>query len=200
MRTSRRRRWALGRISELVKTLPRRLRGLSRCGGRYLHELSGLLVLGVVLGTLGGCGFHLRAPSQLPADVSKVYLTTPYPVIADRLSVLLEDAGAKLMPSRKGADAILSVPAERFDRRVLSYDPKTGTPAEYELAYTLRFDFQRANGKVLVPSEAITLQRDYVYDVQQVLGSVDQQATLETEMRRDAVRQILRRIDAALGK
>jgi len=165
--------------------------------GRMTMRWGGLAAAALLL---AGCGFHLRGAAVLPKGVDRIHVQAANPDLTDELTLFLQDGGAKVLPSAKGADAVLAVNDERFDRRVLTVDPKTGKAREYQLSYSLNFALRGKNGTMLVAPQQVKLDRDYVFDADQVLGSSAQESTLRTEMRRDAVQQILRRLEAALHK
>ena len=51
-------------------------------------------------------------------------------------------------------------------------------------------------GEVLIRRQSIELQRDYLFDVDQVIGKSQEEGLLQAEMRRDAIQQILRQIES----
>lgn len=157
-----------------------------------------LLLAALVL--LSGCGFHLRGGAVLPENVSRVYLSGGNQVLRDELTVFLEDAGAQVVSNREQADAVIAVNDEGYDRRVLSVDPRTGKSREFELAYSMSYSVSRSDGSPLLAPQRVQLTRDYVFDPDAVIGKSREEDVLRREMRRDAVQQMLRQMNAALGK
>lgn len=146
---------------------------------------------------LGGCGFHLRGGLDLPENIRTVQVMAPQALRNDILA-LLESGGIEASTSSAEADASITVTSERFSRRVLSVDPTTGKEREFELAYTVDFGVIRRDGTQVIDSGTVNLLRDYVFDPQAVIGTSREEDVLRDEMRRDAARQLMRRVEAAL--
>lgn len=155
-----------------------------------------LLLAGALL---SGCGFHLRGESLQGGQLGRVYVQSPDQLVTDELKLFLEDAGATITGNRGAADIVLVVSNESFDKRVLAVDPNTGQDSEFEIDYHVDFSATRRHGKTLLPVQAINLQRDYVFDPAAVLGMSREESVLRDEMRRDAVQQMLGRLDRALA-
>ena len=147
---------------------------------------------------INGCGFQLRGNVTLPENVHSVHVQAPSRELSNEIQLFLESSGARVASHRGDADAVLSVQDERFNRRVLSVDPRTGKEREFELAYTAMFGLTRADGTVLVEQQTVSLLRDFVFDEDALLGKAQEEGLLRNEMRRDAVEQMLRRVRAAL--
>jgi LPS-assembly lipoprotein len=113
--------------------------------------------------------------------------------IAPELRHALENAGVRVSDS---AAMVLMVRAEKYDKRVLSVD-SIGRALEYGLSYTVRFSLKGEKGSVWISETSITQTRDLRFDAAAVLGTAREEARLKTEMRRDAVSQILRQLQYA---
>lgn len=148
---------------------------------------------------LAGCGFQLRGALELPDNIQTLHVTAPSQLRNDILT-LLESGGVGVSASSAEADASITVTSERFSRRVLSVDPTTGKEREFELAYTLTFGVTRSNGIAVIEDGAVNLLRDYVFDPEAVIGTSREEELLRDEMRRDAARQLMRRVEAALNR
>ncbi len=148
---------------------------------------------------LEGCGFQLRGALNLPDNVRAVQVMAPPEVRREILS-LLESGGVEAAATSAGADASITVTSEQFSRRVLSVDPTTGKEREFELAYTLAFGVTRSGGESVIENGSVNLLRDYVFDPEAVIGTSREEEVLRDEMRREAARQLMRRIEAALNR
>lgn len=144
---------------------------------------------------LAGCGFQLRGALELPQDIRSVQVTAPSALKNDILAIL-ESGGVEIAAA--DADARITVDSERFSRRVLSVDPNTGKEREFELAYTISFGVARRDGTQVIDNGNVNLLRDYIFDPEAVIGTGREEELLRDEMRRDAARQMLRRVEAAL--
>lgn len=102
-------------------------------------------------------------------------------------------AGSQIVDKAEAATAVLSIHRERYGRRVLSVD-SAGRASEYELSLRVVFSLSGSDGEMLARQDEVSLLRDYRFDPDNVLASGDQEAILQTEMRRYAVRQILNRL------
>lgn len=143
-----------------------------------------------------GCGFQLRGSDILPPDLSDLYVQAPGE-LKEEIETFLEGSSTRLLDRRDGANIVLTVANPRYDRRVLSVDPNTGKEREFELSYTLDFNAMRTDGNAVLPPQTMTLLRNYIFDRDAVLGASREEGVLRIEMRRDAVVQILSRLQAA---
>lgn len=153
------------------------------------------IVLSLVL--LSGCGFQLRQPIALPAALASMRVETvdPYSPLQRNLEQALRQAGTRLADGPAGS-AVLRVFQQRIDRLPLSVGD-TGRVQEYLLRYTVEFELVDAAGAVVLARQKVELDRDYTFDTQQALGTPGEEELVKTELERDMVRTILRRIDAA---
>ena len=158
------------------------------------------VLVGVCVVILASCGFHLRDSTTLPADVHRMHVEAPNPRLAEDLEFELQTAGAVITPERDDAEAILAATSERFNRRVIAVDAETGRNREFEVAYTIDFTVTRADGTVLLKPQNVNLLRTLVLNEDQLLGALTEEQTLQKEMRTDAVRQILQRMQTTLTK
>lgn len=165
---------------------------------RNVRYLGKLLVLFAAM-AMAGCGFQLRGSVDLPG-LETVRVTGAGATMREELAVFLREGGVKVTDeATRDADAELSLTDEQMKRRVLSIDPRTGKPREYELAYSVNFQLVDAKGTALVRRQTVRLVRDFVFDVDAVIGKSREEGVLRTEMRRDAVQQIIRRLRSSLA-
>lgn len=190
---------ASGKLQVASKTL---LRFIS---GRGLLFLS--LVTCHVL--LTSCGFHLRGTVVLPSQMERTQLVgiEARGALAEEITTALENAGARVVTG--DATAQLVVSGEREARRLLSVG-STGRASEYEITYQFSFELRAPAAMdetdagadpapvILVPQQTVSLNRDYAFDPDSVLGMGEEEALLVREMRVFAVRQMLLRLQAAL--
>lgn len=165
---------------------------LKRCS----RSAAGLLGLALLTLGLMGCGWHLRGSADLP-EGTEVAIETSDTQLERGLATLMEASGVPLTSDPAKATNTLRVGEERFDRRVLSVDERTGKVREYELAYSLRFSVTDAQGAEVISPQTLVLNRNFLFNENEVLGSAREQEVLVQEMRREAVRNILFRIQAA---
>jgi LPS-assembly lipoprotein len=146
---------------------------------------------------LAACGFQLREDVTLPPELTRLRLE-----VADEFSPLGRDLAAAL--ERGGATltteadaAVLRVPVDHIGSRPLTVG-ESGRVQEYQLRYVAEVELLAADGRVLLPRQAIELSRDYTFDTAQALGSPGEEEVVREELQREMVQAILRRIAAAL--
>lgn len=159
------------------------------------------LSLILLLALLAGCGFHLRGQSarldhldRLPQPLA-VSGIPPYSDLGRVLREELRAAGAILTDDAHQAAAVLQITDVRSSSRVTGLDSRNRA-AEYELAESLRFSLRRSGKQVLVEPQIVRTTRSLSITTNQVLGRSREEDTLRESMRRDLVRQLIRRLAA----
>ena len=140
-----------------------------------------------------GCGFHLRGQYTVPEALAVTFIEgDPRSQIVIGLQRDLRSGGAQIATQKDGATAVLEVFDEQTGRRVLSVDSGAKV-TEYEVYYVVSFQLAFADQDPQ-PLQTLRLTRDYVFDIQGVLGSGEEEQTLREEMRRNLVRLIMQRL------
>ncbi len=147
---------------------------------------------------LTGCGFQLRDPLMLPADLGPVRVVSadPYSPLAESLSLALTRIGAT--PADEDATtgvATLEIISERWGETPISLD-QAGRAQEFTLRYAVIFALHRGEGADLLPQQAIELSRDFIAPPTDSIGKTSERALLARELRREMASSILRRIDS----
>ncbi len=150
--------------------------------------------------SLTACGFHLRSAVSLPPELAEIALHDASPA-SDIFPELRRALRNKKIRLSETAPLVLQIKAERYGKQVRSVD-SAGRAQEYGLSYTVRFLLKREamqgeNGAVWLAEQTITQTRDLRFDATAVLGTASEETRLKVEMRRDAVSQILRRLQYA---
>lgn len=148
---------------------------------------------------IAGCGFHLRGAVEVPASLKETRIVgiAEYSPLSLELKKVLTSAGSKVLPATAKTASTITISNELFKRRVLSVDAQ-GRVAEYELIYSFNFNVMGETETPLVSTQQIELIRDYRFDPNNVLAKDAEEAQIRTDMISFAVRQLMRRIDAAL--
>ncbi|MEM8547824.1 MAG: LPS assembly lipoprotein LptE [Pseudomonadota bacterium] len=148
-------------------------------------------ILLLMLVILGGCGFQLAAPPDLPGGLDRVAIEAED--TRSELYIALErallDRGIGIDP-RAPTRIVLSV--VETGQRVLSVSARN-IPREYEVFYTVAFSFTR-DGALKFESDPLTLTRDYQWSEFEVLGKEREAADLRALIVQDLVDTILRQI------
>lgn len=157
------------------------------------------IVLAAALIALPGCGFHLQGVTQLPPELSAVYLEVPDPAsdLAFQLRRSLEASGVTVVGRRDQATAVLSMPVENYGRRIKSVSAQN-RPTEFEVYYEAEYLLE-ADGEVLLPRQEVARARIVPYSERDILGKQQEQSMLRDAMAREIAGVITRRL-AELGK
>lgn len=159
-----------------------------------LAVLLALLALGLV-----GCGgWYLRGSDPGSThNFSRVFLKGDD---ADQVTLALRrelfNRGLKVARRRADADLVIELEDERFERRILSVDPGTGKVREIELGLLTHFTVRSGDGKLLVPREPLTFQLDYVFDEGSLLGTVEQDNTVQQDLAETAATSLIFRLES----
>jgi LPS-assembly lipoprotein len=158
-----------------------------------------LLSLSLLL-LLSGCGgepFHLRGSKPLPELMRQgVYLQGVDPRSDFGLALRdgLEDAGASIKQDEKDAATTLSITNLHEDRSVSGY---SSTRQVREFSHSVKVDFKVKTRTMAEGVErSVNAERSQVYDGQYVLGTAEEETVIKEELRREAVRLILLRLQA----
>jgi LPS-assembly lipoprotein len=160
--------------------------------------MASFVCLSLVL-TLSGCGFHLRGISTatLPPELSVLRVTmggSGYPpLLVEVRRALLTLGTVKLTDDAAARVPVLQLLSETTQNQDLAID-STGRASAYLLNYRADFALAGADGKPLLPAQSVKLQREYTFDRLNVIASEKQSDFIQTEMRRDAAQQIVRRL------
>ena len=161
-------------------------------------KLSGLLLLGSLI---GGCGFHLRKPVDLPAGMDQIYVKglPRGSRFVNYLDQTIKLSDGQVIHESSAAGLILNVYKDQMDRREVSLS-QTGKANEYELTYSLDYDLQLPDGKIVLPRQSIQVIRDYFNPQINVIGKSEEEDVIRDEMYREAARTLLRRTEIALSR
>ena len=160
---------------------------------RFLVTVLGLLVAAC---GLAACGFQLRAAPDIPAEMSRTYISANdrYSQFYRKLRDELGNAGVQLVDSPAKSSAVFSILADETDRRVLSVSARN-VPREYEVYYTIYYSVESGNDTIMTP-QSLTLTRDYTYDETLVLGKAREEELLREAIVDDLVRIVLKQLSS----
>jgi LPS-assembly lipoprotein len=142
----------------------------------------------------------LRGAVQLPPELAEMALrdATPSTDISSELRRALLNEKIRLSDT---APLVLQLTSERYGKRVLSVD-SSGRAQEYGLSYAVGFSLKREApegeaGEQWLAPQTVTVTRDLRFDANAVLGTANEETQLKADMRRNAVLQILQRLQKA---
>lgn len=152
-----------------------------------LAIMAGLLV--------AACGFHLRTWDL--AGLERVQVVGgDAPVLRRELTRALTQSGVVLTESRADADVIVQLSGERESRRTASVSGGARV-AEYEMSLAVSFGAQDAEGDELVPTRTLRAERTYRLDLDNLIGSREEETLIVRELRADLVQRIVRSLGRA---
>ena len=144
-----------------------------------------------------GCGFHLRGsfvPPHWLHDVA-VQLAGPADTLHRELLESLRTSGVSLQADTGQTGAVIRLGAETLNRRLLASGSGSRVK-DYEFKYEVPVTVVDPEGLERLAQEKITVFREMDYDETQVLAKASEQDEMKKQMARDAVRQIMRRLQA----
>ena len=154
---------------------------------------------GILLGVLlAGCGFQPRGQVSMGDMAGSLFIDAPPALLVDLESALAGSAVSR-SPGRAGADAVVVVASERFERRVLSVDPFDGSEREAEVVYVVDFRVGLGSDPTAMDEQRIALVREFLYTPEEVVAKEHEEDLIRGELRREAAARILRRAAAAMG-
>lgn len=119
--------------------------------------------------------------------------STHGPLVIEMRNALSAQAGVQVVDTVDAGVPTLTLDKEFVESQVLTIDV-TGKVSDYLLNYRVQYSLADAQGRTMIPTESIKLQREYTFDKLSVLAKEKEDEFLRREMQRDAVQQILRRL------
>ena len=157
---------------------------------RPRHLLS-CTILGASL-LLSACGFHLRGSGVDSIKLDELHVSAQDRHSQTHRQVVdaLENSGVTV---RSSAPYHLQLLDEPRQRRAVSHS-RGSTSAEYELSHHLSYQISNTAGQALIGPETLSTFRAYVSDRDNLVGSSEEEALLQREMRQDLTRQLILRL------
>jgi LPS-assembly lipoprotein len=162
----------------------------------FIIHRSSFIIMLTAATLLSACGFQLRGATPMP--FTSIYVqATPASQLAVQLRRAVRSSGDIQIAERPGeAEVILQILNELQDKQILSLSGG-GRVSEYRLRYRVYFRLTDVKNREHIPASEIVLRRDYSYSDSQALSAESEEALLYRDMRDDAVRQMVRRLQAA---
>ena len=141
-----------------------------------------------------GCGFHLAGSGDFSSSLDN---TSVQSAASSRELVRLIEKNLKSnqinVVGIDQATALINILFEETEKVVLTVD-SDGKAREYELILKVTFDAKRPDKSFLLREQSISLNRDFVFDKSDLLGANEEEQQLFSEMRRDAAKLIVYRL------
>lgn len=161
---------------------------------RYMrHSVIGLFVLML----LNGCGFKLRGAYELPQAMQVTYIESVQSNSTLTRSLVRALKASDIKIAQQAADdiAVLTLFKENRSKRIVSVDAR-GRAREYTLTYAISFQVKAVDADFEIESQEVRIDRDFVFDTEDVLGNSREESKLYEEMQQDLVRLILLRLQS----
>jgi LPS-assembly lipoprotein len=152
---------------------------------------------------VSACGFHLAGRRPLPEPLHAVFIDSvvPYRVVEPPVEAALRSRLVRRgsIVTSKPADARCTLRLTKLEERreVLSVGPD-GKALEFLLTAQASYELI-AGDKVLVPSDALSVSRDYSFNAQQVLAKEAEESRLREYIQDELAELILLRLEARLS-
>lgn len=150
----------------------------------------------VMLFSVTACGYRLAGKADLDPIFERTHIA--YQGAGLAVAELIEEqfeTNKYEIVSVEQATAIINVLYETRDREILSLDEE-GKVREYELILRVGVDVKDGEGKLLVKNQEVRLSRDFLFEINELLGKSSEESKIYQEMRVDASRLILYRLQA----
>ncbi|UQS13976.1 LPS assembly lipoprotein LptE [Pseudomonas sp. HS6] len=149
-----------------------------------------LLVMGLAV-LLSACGFQLRGTGTNELSIKELDLSArnAYGETVTQLRQLLEASGVKIV---SGAPYKLYLANEQESQRILSY-AGAGTTGEYQVSTVLNYDI-RGEKNLLLKSDKLEVQKVFIHDGNNLVGSDQEANDARRETRRELVQRMMLRL------
>jgi len=161
-----------------------------------LTQYQRFLFLLLAVSIVTACGFKLRGSLDLSDEMSPVYLQQNSVFELGRvIKSLLESNKIKIAETEKQSNSQLVLLSDAKSRRILSVD-SNGRAREYLLSYSVTFSVKINGQEAEAGEDSINVKRSLLFDPDAVLAVVNESEVLYKDMRRDAARLILLKLQA----
>jgi LPS-assembly lipoprotein len=149
-----------------------------------------LLVMGLAV-LLSACGFQLRGTgtTELAIKELDVSARNAYGETVTQLRQVLSSSGVKVYT---GAPYKLILTDEQENQRILSY-AGAGRTGEYQVTTVLNYDIRGENDLSLM-SDKLEVQKIFIHDGNNLVGSDQEANTARVETRREMVQRMILRL------
>ena len=154
----------------------------------------GLLATSAAAILLGGCGFALRQPPQLPFERLALVGFAPRSPLAAELKRRVGPQ-LRIVDNPARAQVVLQALEEERQRSVVA-TTGVGQVREFELRSHLRFRASTPAGQLLLPTSELLLTRALTYNESAALAKQQEEEELYRAMEADLVTQVLGRLAA----
>ncbi len=150
----------------------------------------------VVVLLLSSCGFQLRGAYQLPQAMQLTHVEArSESELVSALKRQLKASDITLVDASSDQAATLKILKQQKQRRTVSVDSR-GRAREYTLSYLVEFEVSHPASGFLIEQQTVKIDRDFLFDTDDVLGKSKGINELYESMQQDIVRLILLRLQS----
>ena len=142
---------------------------------------------------ISACGFQLRGTTEL--SFKSLNLQGRTLSISRDLKQSFKTNGIQLVDQQESAEVLMELLGESNEKRILSLSGR-GLVREFVLNYKVNFRMREQSSPTWGKVQTVEVRRDFSYDDTVLLGKAEEEARLNADMRKDAVREVLRRLSA----
>jgi len=157
------------------------------------------LLLVPLLLLVSSCGFQMRGAYQLPTAMQTTFVDTSGVAESSALRRVmirrLKASNIKIIDSSVDDAAVLTLSREQKTKRIISVDSR-GRAREYTLTYAISFNVKALDANFEIEDQEVRINRDFVFDTEDVLGNSREESKLFEEMQQDVIRLILLRLQS----
>lgn len=166
---------------------------------KYCRQKTLVIFFSLLLGfsLLSACGFKLRGVYLLPVAMHTTYIDSAQVSVELVRAVknALKASDIKIIEENLAEVAVLKLFKEVKGRRIASVDA-SGRARELTLSYALSFSLVAKQQGFEITEQLIQIDRDFIFDPEDVLGNSRGEDRLYTEMQQDLVRLLLLRLQS----
>jgi LPS-assembly lipoprotein len=145
---------------------------------------------------LSACGFQLRGAVDLPWDTIYPGISLNDPFGNQIRRGIEAGSRTRVVADPKAAQASLQIVQNILTKSILSLNAK-GLVREFQLTKSFVYRVVDAQGKELIPTSQIIIQREMTFDDERIFAKEAEEAMIVKEMEQDLVLQLLRRLSAS---
>jgi LPS-assembly lipoprotein len=144
---------------------------------------------------LSACGFHLRGFIEVPTWLNNVSIISKdgNKELVSILKSQLEGYKIKVNPDPALATYWLIINKTKLQQQIISIGASTN-PRQYQLTLTIEYMLQERKGPVIKLPKLISVSRQLTVNNDRILGSNGEETVLISEMKQEAVIQIINRL------
>jgi len=152
------------------------------------------MMMASMLLILSACGFKFRGLGE-EVSFKSLYVQGSTLALSRDLTRKIRSNGVKIVDSIEEADLALDLINEINEKRIMSLSGG-GLVREFELNYRINFRIRDPKNPLWGPVQTVSTRRDYSYDDTNLLAKDQEEARLNSDMRNDAIRELMRRLSA----